>query len=521
MTSQPRPQEFLRASQRQISDLIVGSDAKLIVSGMGSGKSGATLDAARKLLDRFESRHILIIGPLLVAQDTWPDEIETWAHTRPLRYAVAVGTPAERAAAIAQKAEITTINFESIQWLAKHIGSIQNWFWDTVIIDESSRMKAGEKRTKTVKVKKLVKRWAVVDLLSGEETSDEDWDSLEAAEEDRLHLLPSPEFIGPHRPLIVKEVMRTESKVRKGGNQTRFGILTVARQKIDRIYQLTGTPTPQGIADLWGQIYLLDQGQRLGRTKSEFERRWFDKNPYTRAITPKEGAEAEIMARIADIMVTIPPEKITEDAQFINMSVSLPDKALREYRDFEENLYTQPYDVEAVSSGVLANKLLQFANGHLYREDRSVVAIHDAKFQALDELMTQCHGENLLVFYGFKFDKDAIKKRWPHAVVANEDKDFIKKWNSGKIRLGLAHPASIGHGTNLQYGGHIAAWFGLTFNLELWLQANMRLPRAGQTKQVLIYPIVAKGTYDERAIESLQVKGATQDRIVENFLLPR
>ena len=191
---------------------------------------------------------------------------------------------------------------------------------------------------------------------------------------------------------------------------------------------------------------------------------------------------------------------------------------MRDYQAFEETLYSQPYDVEAVSSGVLANKLLQFANGHLYREDRSVVAVHEAKFDALDELMQQCHGENLLVFYSFKFDKDAIKKRYPHAVVANEDKDFIGNWNKGKIRLGLAHPASIGHGTNLQYGGHIAAWLGLTFNLELWQQANMRLPRPGQTKQVLIYPIVAKGTYDERAMTSLQTKGATQDRIVENFL---
>ena len=306
--------------------------------------------------------------------------------------------------------------------------------------------------------------------------------------------------------------------MRKGGNQTRFGVMTTARQKISRIYELTGTPTPNGLYDLWGQIYLLDQGQRLGRTKTEFERRWFDKNPYTYAITPKANAEAEIMAAIADIMVTIPPEKVTDDALFIPMSVTLPDKAMRDYLAFEETLYSQPYDVEAVSSGVLANKLLQFANGHLYREDRSVVAVHEAKFDALDELMQQCHGENLLVFYSFKFDKDAIKKRYPHAVVANEDKDFITNWNKGKIRLGLAHPASIGHGTNLQYGGHIAAWLGLTFNLELWQQANMRLPRPGQTKQVLIYPIVAKGTYDERAMASLQAKGVTQDRIVENFL---
>lgn len=469
MSFQPRPKEFLRASQRQISSLISESNAKLIVSGMGSGKTGASLDAARYLLDRFDAHHILVIAPLLVAQDTWPDEIETWTHTRAIRYAVAVGTPEERAAAVAQRAEITTINFENIQWLAKHIGSVQNWYWDTVIIDESSRLKAGEKRTKTVKTKNS----------------------------------------------------KGEVKVRKGGNQTRFGVLTTARQKVNRIYELTGTPTPNGIYDLWGQVYLLDQGKRLGRTKTEFERRWFDKNQYTYAITPKPGAEAEIMAAISDIMVTIPPEKITDDPIFVPMSISLPEKVMRDYRAFEETLYSEPHDVEAVSSGVLANKLLQFANGHLYKEDRSVVAVHDAKFQALDELIQQSAGENLLVFYSFQFDKDEIKRRYPHAVVANEDKNFIKNWNDRKIRLGVAHPASIGHGTNLQYGGHLAAWLGLTFNLEYWLQANMRLPRPGQKEQVLIYPIIAKGTYDERALASLQLKGVTQDRIVENFLVRR
>ncbi|WP_299913607.1 hypothetical protein [uncultured Paracoccus sp.] len=224
------------------------------------------------------------------------------------------------------------------------------------------------------------------------------------------------------------------------------------------------------------------------------------------------------MAAIGDLMVTIPPEKVVDEPRFIPISVTLPDKAMREYRDFERTLYTQPYDVEAVTNGVLANKLLQFANGHLYREDRSVAAVHEAKFEALEELVAQARGENLLIFYSFKFDKDAIKKRFPKAVVANEDKHFIQRWNAGEISMGLAHPASIGHGTNLQYGGHIAAWFGLTFNLELWQHANMRLPRPGQTKQVLIYPIIAKGTYDERAITVLQDKGANQDRVVQNFL---
>ncbi|RWX65022.1 DEAD/DEAH box helicase, partial [Mesorhizobium sp. M4B.F.Ca.ET.089.01.1.1] len=435
------------------------------------GKTGATLDALYDLLNRFEIQHVLVIAPFFVAKNTWPDEIETWQHTRVLSYAVAVGEPEERIAAVKRRAEITTINFENLTWLAQHIRTIENWYWDCVIIDESSRFKSGEGRTKPTKVKTVNK--------AGEITI----------------------------------------KVRKGGNMTRFGIMTTARRKISRIVELTGTPAPQGIIDLWGQAYLLDQGRRLGPDKSAFERRYFEKDRYTHTVTPRANAERDILAKLEDLLVSIPQEKVVPDPRFIPMKVDLPEHAMRDYREFEKTLFSEPYDVEAVSNGVLANKLLQFANGHLYKEDRSVVHIHDAKMEALEELVDSAQGENLLIFYSFKFDKDAIRKRWPDAIVANENKDAVSLWNKGKIRKLLAHPASIGHGTNLQYGGHIAAWFGLTFSLELWLQANARLPRPGQRDQVLIYPIIARGTYDERALTILNVKDMTQDRIIRNFTL--
>ncbi|MER9524008.1 SNF2-related protein [Mesorhizobium sp. M0292] len=466
-----RPRSDLRNAQRIISRIVKGDPAKLIISGMGSGKTGATLDGLYDLLSRFEVHHVLVIAPRFVAANTWPDEIEAWQHTRALSYAVAVGEPEERAAAIKRRAEITTINFENLPWLAQHIRTVNNWYWDCVVIDESSRMKSGEARTKPTKVKTVTAEGKIV------------------------------------------------YKVRAGGNQTRFGIMTTARRKISRVIELTGTPAPKGLIDLWGQAYLLDQGQRLGRDKSAFEAKWFDRNEYSKTIEPKANAEEEILDLLRDILVTIPQEKICDDAQFVPMKVRLPERAMRDYREFEKTLYSEPHDVEAVSNGVLANKLLQFANGHMYKEDRSVVHIHDAKMDALDELIESSQGENLLVFYGFKFDKDAIRKRYPHAVVANESKDFVTDWNKNRIRLGLAHPASIGHGTNLQYGGHLAAWYGLTFSLELWLQANMRLPRPGQTEQVLIYPIIAEGTYDERALTILNERDATQDRIIRNFTL--
>ena len=457
----------LRAGQNQLVSHVLGSKAKLIIMGMGGGKTGATLTAIAALLNEFKTQHVLVIGPRFVAKSTWPDEMEAWLHTQAISFAVAVGDAEQRKAAIRQMAEITYINFDNLQWLSGFIRTVENWYWDTVIIDESSRMKSGEARTKPTK----------------------------------------------------RKAADGTIKVSEGGNQTRFGILMTARRKIERIYELTGTPAPQGLIDLWGQVFLLDRGESLGPSKSAFEKKYFDMDHYSHTMTPRAGAEADILKRIEHLLVTIPNEKVAEDARFIEMPVTLPPKAMEEYKEFERILYSEPYDVEAVSNGVLANKLLQFANGHLYREDRSVVPVHDAKFEALDELDSMVGDESLLIFYSFQFDKEAMKKRYPGLVVANEYKgDLVADWNKGKIKRLAAHPASIGHGTNLQFGGHLAAWFGFTFSLELWQQANMRLPRPGQTEQVLIYQIMAKGTYDEKAVKILGKKDATQERIIRNFI---
>lgn len=464
-----RSSDDLWDGQRLISSLVQEREAVMIIADMSQGKTGGTLDAVAKMLNRFEAHHVLMIGPRFVAQNTWPDELKKWQATQAISYAVAVGDPEDRLAAIKRRAELTTINFENLPWLAKAIRTIENWYWDMVIIDESSRFRAGEGRTLPTKVKTVNKDGAI------------------------------------------------EIKVRKGGNMTRFGVMTTARRKIKRIVELTGTPGD--LRGLWGQSYLLDQGEALGRDKSQFDKDWFNKDPYNHTITPKENAEFNILSRMGDLAVTIPPKKVSEDAQFIPMRVRLPAKAMEEYRELEKTLYSQVHNVEAVSKGVLANKLLQMANGSLYREDRSVAHVHDAKLEALDELFQMAPDENWLIFYGFQFDKESIRKRYPDAIVANEYRgDLVADWNAGKIKKMLTHPASIGHGTNLQYGGYLAAWFGLTWSLELWQQANMRLPRAGQTKQVRIYPIIAEGTYDERALEVLQDKGATQDRIIQNFL---
>lgn len=461
-----RTRSDLREEQVTIYRELVDNPARLIVSHMGSGKTGATLTALRDLLDMTEVHRVLLIAPKFVARNTWPDEFDAWSHTRALTYTVCVGTEAERRAALATDAEITIINKDVLPWLAKEIKSVRNWKWDCLVVDESSMFKAGKRRTTRTRVK-------------GKDGT---------------------------------------VRVRKGGNITRFGVLATARQKIRRVILLTGTPAPNGVEDLWGQVYLLDQGERLGRSLTAFHERWFDKNRYTHQIAPKAGAEKEITESVRDLMISIPPRKLVDDPVFVPIRVDLPPKVLAQYREFERTAFTEPYDVEAITSGVLVNKLLQFSNGHLFKEDRSVVPVHTEKLDALDELLERAAGDPMLIFYSYRFDLDAIRKRHPDAVVATEHDDFIERWNRGKIKKLLAHPASIGHGTNLQYGGHLACWFGLPWSLELYQQANARLPRPGQKNQVAIYQILARGTYDEVQLAALHEKAITQDAIVRSVM---
>lgn len=247
----------LHPQQRTIAQLCRDHRALLIVARMGSGKTAATLTVLRDALDAFDVQRVLIVAPLRVAKDVWPEEIETWQHTRALSVAVALGAPAARARAVDAGAEITIINFENLTWLHEYVGGAKGWPFDCVVIDESSAFKAGKKRTTTSKRKNAKGRTVVT----------------------------------------------------KGGKLTRFGALARVRNKIRRMILLTGTPAPNGVHDLWGQVYLLDQGARLGSTMTAFEQRWFEKNTYTYEVKPKPHAEQEIMAQISDVMFELPRQQ--------------------------------------------------------------------------------------------------------------------------------------------------------------------------------------------------------------------
>lgn len=469
--SNKRPRSMMRSYQLYLSDCIVNMPALLGAAEMSLGKTGATLDGVHRLLRADAKLRCLIVGPLEVAKSTWPDEIAEWEHLD-LTYTVVVGDAKEREAALNIDADLTIINRENLGWLWEQIGGEQGWRWQILVYDESSRLKGFNFRTPAV-----------------------------------------------------KRDPKTGEKVMRKPKLTEFGVLSQARKKIQKVVELSGTPGPNGVFDLGGQIYLLDRGERLGRNKTTFTANFFDTNPFTHQITPKTNAKDEIMGKIKDVMIGLRSQDYIDlPPQVFNpIYVNLAPTHMKQYKEFEKTLVAETYDVEAVSRGVLTNKLLQFSNGGLYRTDETVyppkretIPIHDAKLRALESVIEEAAGNNVLVAYSFKFDKERIRKRFPHAVFFDHEPDFVKKWNAGKIQIGVAHPASIGHGLNLQHGGYIQCWYGLTWSLELWDQFNRRLARPGQKNHsVFIHVIMARGTMDEVQYETLRTKGVTQDAIMD------
>lgn len=315
-------------------------------------------------------------------------------------------------------------------------------------------------------------------------------------------------------------VVIDESSSFKNPKSKRFRALRRVRPLIDRLVLLTGTPAPQSLMDLWPQLYLLDGGARLGRTLTAFRDRWFRPGKRNGHIVyqwdEREGAAREIGEAIEDICLSMKaadwldlPERIDN-----RVSVELPPAARAAYdklvRDFIAEL--DGGEVTAANSAVLAGKLLQLSNGAAYTEDGRAVPVHDAKIDALRELTET--GEPLIVYYWFRHDLARIMQAIPDARTL-DDETTLREWNEGRVPVLLLHPASAGHGLNLQAGGHTIVWFGQTWSLELYQQANARLHRQGQTRSVIVHHIVAAGTMDEAVLRALRSKRQTQDALIE------
>lgn len=428
-------------------DYIKSHPVAAVLLDMGLGKTVISLTAIADLLfDSFEAQRVLVVAPLRVARDTWPAEIEKWQHLKHLTFAVCVGTPKERKAALMAQADITIINRENLGWLIESSGF--SFDYDTVVIDELSSFKNHQSK--------------------------------------------------------------------------RFKALLKVRPKVKRIIGLTGTPSSNGLMDLWAEFRLLDLGKRLGRFITEYRNTYFlpDKRngQIIYSYKPQPYAEERIYRHISDITISMKSTDHLKMPELISSKyeVRLSEEERIRYEELKSQLVLQLPDGEitAANAASLTGKLAQLSNGAIYDDDKNIIAFHDRKLDALEDIIESANGKPILVAYWFKHDLTRIKKRFDvREIQSSQD---IKDWNAGKIPVAVIHPASAGHGLNLQAGGSTLIWFGLTWSLELYQQTNARLWRQGQTAgTVVIQHIITKGTIDERILKALSQKELTQNALID------
>ena len=430
--------------QKYVEKFILEHPVAAVFLDMGLGKTVITLTAIRELmLERFEVSKVLVIAPLRVARDTWPNEAGKWNHLGDLRLSVVVGTDHQRNAALKTEADVYVINRENLEWLVENY----RWDFDMVVIDELSSF--------------------------------------------------------------------------KNGRSKRFRALKKVRPLVKRMVGLTGTPSPNGLMDLWAEIGILDMGQRLGRFITGFRERYFLPDKRNQMVVfsykPKVGAEAAIYEKVSDICISMKSTDYLKMPELINnvVEVMMNENEQKVYETLKKEMVLELSggEIDAKNAGGLSNKLLQLANGSVYDDRGNVIHVHDRKVEALEDLVEAANGKPVLIAYWFKHDLATIKKNLQvRELKSSQD---IKDWNAGNIPVAVIHPASAGHGLNLQSGGSALIWYGLTWSLELYQQTNARLWRQGQKETVIIHHIVTKGTIDERVIKALKNKNVTQASLID------
>ena len=402
------------------------------------------------LFDSFKVHKVLVVAPLRVARDTWPQELEKWSHLDHLIWSVAVGTESERKAALLKKADIYIINRENVQWLVEDSGIPFNY--DMVIIDELSSFKNHKAK--------------------------------------------------------------------------RFKALMKVRPRIKRMVGLTGTPTGNGLMDLWAEFRLLDMGKRLGRFIGKYRDDYFMPDKRNGQIIfsykPLPFAEDAIYRQISDITISMKSTDHLKMPELISSEypVKLSESEKKRYEELKRDLVLQlpSGDITAANAASLSGKLSQMANGAVYSDTQEIMRIHDRKLDALDDLIEAANGKPVLVAYWFRHDLERITERLQHNKIKFsrlDSSESIRSWNNGELPVALIHPASAGHGLNLQQGGSTLIWFGLTWSLELYQQTNARLWRQGQTENtVVVQHIITKDTIDGRILKALREKNSTQAALI-------
>lgn len=436
-------------------DYIKGHPVSALFLDMGLGKTVTTLTALRDLmLDELTVSKVLVIAPLRVARDTWPAEVDKWDHLADLDCSIIVGDLKTRTAAVNANALIYIVNRENVKWLVEYYEKNgRKWDFDCVVIDELSSFKNYQSQ--------------------------------------------------------------------------RFKYLRKVRPFVRRWIGLTGTPTSNGLMDLWAEIGILDGGERLGRFIGRFRDAYFkpgSMNPSTGVVfsyIPRPGAEEQIYDRISDMTISMKavdhlhmPECIYVNHE---VTMSAPERKLYDQLKHDLIIPLEDGDIDAANAASLSNKLLQMSNGAVYDENKETRIIHDRKLEALEDLIESANGQPVLIAYWFKHDRERILSHLtsagydPRDIKSSED---IQAWNRGEVPVALIHPASAGHGLNIQSGGHILIWFGLTWSLELYQQTNARLWRQGQSSTVTIHHIITKDTVDEDVLSALASKDVTQEKLI-------
>ena len=447
-----------RPYQNLMVEHILSNPRSAIHADMGMGKTSGCLYALRTLELIEKINKVLVLAPLRVARSVWPGETRDWSN---LNFEVSpiIGDPAARRRALNADAQIYTINYENIPWLVEQCGD--RWPFDMIIADESTRLKSfrcGGKKGKRAKALKAA-AWR------------------------------SPRFV-----------------------------------------ELTGTPSPNGLQDLWGQYWFLDKGERLGRSFTAFTNRWFRAvnmygGPFSR-IEPMPTAQEEIMQRITGLTLSLRAKDWFPNltAPIVNnVEVELSEQAYAQYKDMERYLFTQieTREIETFNAAGKTMKCLQMASGAVYYDDTGAwVRSHDEKLMALESIIEEWNGSNILVAYQFKSDLERLKAKFKQGIVMDSSEQTLKKWNNGQIPLMFIHPASAGHGLNMQHGGHILVFFSHWWDLEQRQQIIERIGptrqlQAGYSRHVYIYNIVAKGTVDSVVLKRHETKADVQNLLRE------
>lgn len=423
---------------------------------MGLGKTVTTLTAIRELIYRMEVERVLVIGPKRVVESVWTQEAAKWAHTAKLSFSLIAGTAKQRKKALDSEAEVYLISRDNVAWLCDQFGG--NYLpFDMLVLDELSSFKNHQSQ--------------------------------------------------------------------------RFKALKRVRKSIGRVVGLTGTPAPNGLIDLWAQLYLIDNGERLGASIGRYRETYFNPDKQNGGIVysykPRDASITDkIHQAIGDICISMKAEDYLDmpDKVVIDQVLELSPELAEKYRAFEReqvmSLLSElgEKEISVATAAALSNKLLQFANGAVYDEAKNFHVVHDLKLEALEEIREAANGKPLLVAVAFRHDAARILAKYRKSIDVRvlDGQADIDDWNAGRVDMLVLHPASGGHGLNIQHGSNYVVWFGLNWSLELYKQLIARLWRQGQrAKQVFVYRIVTGGTMDRKVLASLAEKDGTEAELMQ------